>query len=477
VTFGDLHVPLDPDGHFLVNMCGDVHPYSIAGIFDSILKIKQGEVDHLLVDPYEFHDKIVFVGAVAAGLADLKATPLSTKTPGVVIHASAATNLLNHDFLRPSPAWATLLIAVTLAIATVFSILATSRIYLQLAIPVLIAGIYGSLAVWSFGQGLVLDMAAPFTAIGLGLFATAGFLVFTEGRDKRRVRAMFSQYVSPAVLEEVVDHYRNQLRAEVGTREHLSILFSDVRGFTSLSEKLQAEQVVDLLNIHFSVMGEIIFRYKGTLDKFIGDAIMAFWGAPIPVADHARQSVCAAIEMSRHMVHVNEQLAAKGYPPIDVGVGINTGDVVLGNIGSDRKLDYTVIGDHVNLGSRLEGLTKQYGCHIIISEYTYLELKGEIPCAVVDLVRVKGKQVPIRIYWPLALPSDPPPDMATARTVAELSERAFAAYLARRFEEAGSLYAQLPEGHLRDLFMERCEAYRVQPPAETWDGVFNLTTK
>jgi len=477
ILFGDVTVPLDSDGHFLVHMCGDVHPYSIAGIFDSIMKIKQGDIEHLLVDPFEFQNKVVFIGASAAGLSDLKATPLSTKTPGVLIHASIATNLLERDFLTPAPAWASFLVAISLAIAAVFIILTTNRIALQFALPTFMGLAYGLLALWSFGQGVVLEMAAPLTAVALGVVSTSAFLVFTEGREKRRVRAMFSQYVSPAVLDEVVDNYKNQLRAEVGTREHLSILFSDVRGFTSLSEKLEAEQVVDLLNIHFSVMGEIIFRYQGTLDKFIGDAIMAFWGAPIPVTDHARKSVCAAVEMWRHMNQVNEQLAAKGYPPIDVGIGINTGDVVLGNIGSERKLDYTIIGDHVNLGSRLEGLTKQYGCHIIISEYTYRELAGEIPCAVVDLVRVKGKQVPIRIYWPLALPDDPPADMARARTVAELSEQAFSAYLARRFDQAADLYAQLPESHLRDLFITRCKAYSVEPPDAEWDGVYTLTTK
>jgi adenylate cyclase len=204
---------------------------------------------------------------------------------------------------------------------------------------------------------------------------------------------------------------------------------------------------------------------------------MAFWGAPIRVPDHARSSVCAAIEMSRNMARVNEQLSARGYPPIDVGIGINTGDVVLGNIGSDRKLDYTVIGDHVNLGSRLEGLTKQYGCPIIISEYTYQELQGEIPCAVVDLVRVKGKQVPIRIYWPLALPTDTTADIAHARTVAELSEKAFTTYLARKFEEAEAMYAQFPASHLRDLFIERCRRFTEQPPTADWDGVYTLTTK
>jgi adenylate cyclase len=279
------------------------------------------------------------------------------------------------------------------------------------------------------------------------------------------------------VLAEVVSRYQDQIRVEVGTRRRLSILFSDVRGFTSLSEQLQAEQVVDLLNTHYAVMGEIIFRHNGTLDKFIGDAIMAFWGAPIPVADHARQAVSAAIEMVRHLPEVNARLAAKGYPPIDIGIGINTGEVVLGNVGFQRKLDYTVIGDHVNLGSRLEGLTKQYGCRIIIAEETFRELGGAIPCLLVDQVRVKGRHAPIRIYQPLALPEDPEADRSQAQAFAELGDSAFTAYAAGDFKQALALYERFPEHPLRALYLRRCRAYLESPPGTAWDGVCTMTTK
>jgi adenylate cyclase len=368
-------------------------------------------------------------------------------------------------------------ISVTLVFATILSIFATSRIFLQLSVPVAFSLCYGALAFWLFGKGYVLDMAAPLVAVALSLVSTYGFLMFTEGREKRRIRAMFGQYVSPAILAELVDTRRDQLRAEVGARERLSILFSDLRGFTSLSENLAAEQVVELLNIHFSAMSEIVFRHQGTLDKFIGDAVMAFWGAPIRLPDHAQHAVRAALKMARAMKEVNETLATRGFPPIDTGLGVNTGEVVLGNIGSEHKLNYTVIGDHVNLSSRLEGLTKQYGCQIIISEYTYMELNGTIPCAVIDLVRVKGKQVPIRLFQPLAHPEDSASDIEHAVAVAELIERAFDCYLQRRFEEAESHYAQLPESLLREIFLARCRMYRETPPPSHWDGVYTLTTK
>ncbi len=470
-------IPLDADGRFLVNMVGRFEPYSLGGIFASIAALRAGEVERMLVYPDEFEGKIVFVGASAVGLEDIKTTPLSPLTPGVYIHASASSNVLDQEFLQPVGLAATMVVVTLFIALTAGGILAFSRFYLQLAAPLGLALAFAAYTFWQFGVGRVLHATGPLVAIGLAWFSTFAYVAFTEGKDKRRVRTMLSQYVSPAMLTTVLDRYEDHLKAEIGTKEHLSILFSDVRGFTAISERLPAEHVVDLLNTHFSVMTDIIFRYEGTLDKFIGDAIMAFWGAPIRIGDHADRSVQAAIEMTRGIAEVNRRLEAKGYPAIKIGIGINSGEVILGNIGSEKKLDYTVIGDNVNLASRLEGLTKQYGCPVIISEFTHQELTQPIPCATVDLVRVKGKQVPIRIYWPLALPGDPPESVEEATRLAALIERAFALYMAQRWGEAMALYAQLPPVRLREVFLERCENYRVAPPPGDWDGVFTLTTK
>ena len=204
---------------------------------------------------------------------------------------------------------------------------------------------------------------------------------------------------------------------------------------------------------------------------------MAFWGAPIRTADHADKAVLTALEMMDSLKQVNEITQEKGYPKIEIGLGINTDHVILGNIGSERKLDYTVIGDGVNLASRLEGLTKFYHCPIIISEHTYLSLKLDIPCAVIDVVRVKGKKEPIRIYSPLCLPDEEQKVIEVSKQMASIAEKAFQCYIDRMWDESIALYRALNLGGVADIFIQRCEAYKEQSPDEQWDGVFTLKTK
>lgn len=465
------------DKRFLVNLAGRVDAYSIGGVFASIDAIRAGRFDQLVVSPEEFAGKIVFVGASAAGLEDLKATPLSSKTPGVFIHASATATLLAGDWLRYAPAWLEPGAVLLLAAVTVAAVLGFAGLLWQVLLPLLLLSGYLAIAYGRFADGVVMAVAGPTVATLTAYLGAFSYRAATEGRDRRRVRRMLGQYVSPAVLVEALDNADDQLRAGVGSRERLTILFSDVRGFTTISEQLKAEQVVELLNLHFSCMTEIIFRHQGTLDKFIGDAIMAFWGAPIRLADHPEKAVRAAIEMERGVEEVNAALRERGYPEIGVGLGLNTGDVVLGNIGSERKLDYTVIGDPVNLASRLEGLCKTYGVPVVISEFTRSGIGVDFPCATLDLVRVKGKQHPIRIFWPMALPEDPAEALQQAQAVAELSAEAFEHYLAREFDAAESLYGRLPEGTLRELFLARIADFRRAPPPAEWDGVFVMTSK
>ena len=289
---------------------------------------------------------------------------------------------------------------------------------------------------------------------------------------------MLAQYVSPAVLASVVDKYEDYLKAEIGSKEKVSILFADIRGFTSLSETLTAEKTVEMLNTYFSAMTEVIFSYHGTIDKFIGDAIMAFWGAPLPFKEHAKNAVMAAMKMHDKLSEVNQTLMEKGFDSVHIGIGINTGEVILGNIGSDRKLDYTVIGDNVNLASRLEGLTKQYGCGIIISEFTYAQIKDHIPCRIVDMVRVKGKQHPIKIYTPIICPAsaaDQP--KVEAQLLSDKTQTAFNYYLSRRWQQALQHYQDLPEDNIRTIFMQRCRQYLQMEPPIQWNGVYTLTEK
>ncbi len=457
---------------FLINYYGKVTNYSMAGILLSAQRLLDGDLDNLVVDPYEFENKIVFIGASAVGLEDIKTSPLSNTMPGVMIHASVVGNLLSGDILVQIPAYVTVLLVILFSLATTLIVLFWRQLILKIISPVLLILIYTGIGYQLFAYNLVAELVPPLAAIVIASSICSGYLQFTEGRDKRRVRNMLAQYVSPAVLNSVVDKYEDYIQAEVGSEEELSILFSDIRGFTSLSEAVPAAKVVEMLNHYFSAMNEAIFEKRGTIDKFIGDAIMAFWGAPIYEENHADLALQAAIDMHYRLKVVNEWLTDKGYPNIQIGIGINSGPVILGNIGSVQKLDYTVIGDNVNLASRLEGLTKPYGCAIVISEFTQAKLKEKVPCHTLDLVKVKGKNVPIRIYG-IVLDHDEQESVK----LAQIGEDAFNAYLNRDWDKAITLYKQLGNSALEERFTERCEAYRENPPAQDWDGAFTMTTK
>lgn len=474
-------IPIQRDGSYLINMYGDFKPYSMSGILASAQKIKFGELDGLPVNPDEFRDKVVFVGASAVGVEDLKTTSLGNKTPGVFLHASVYSNIVQNDFLRYTSPFLTAFSVVVLSFMVAFAILWTRNIFYQIAIPFFLAVVYISASFWWFNNNVVYDIVAPVISIVSSWMAAFAYLSFTEGKDKKKIKRMLGQYVSPAILTSVLDKgSREVLTAEVGSRERLTILFSDIRGFTSISEVLEAEKVVEVLNGYLSGMVDVIFKHEGTLDKFIGDAIMAFWGAPVRVSDHGKRAVTSAMEMMCQLELFNESIKGKGLPPIAIGVGINTGEVILGNIGSEKKLDYTVIGDNVNLASRMEGLTKEYGCPILITESTYEEVRGEIPCRVVDMVRVKGKKKGIKIFEPIAvLPLSVTGD--SGDNLMEVSEEAFDLYLARKWREAREAYLRigemLPGDKVSKMFILRCEDYMVEEPTGDWDGVYTMTKK
>lgn len=394
-----MEVPLDRYGNYVLNMYGKVKSYSISGIFDSLQKIRSGKPEGLLVDPAEFDNKIVFIGASAVGVEDPKPTPVSSVTPSVMLHVTVAGNLMERDFLRPTGTFATVASVFLLCALTIVSVMFLPGFVLKALTPLSMALLYGGWVFIGFANNRLYDASAPLAGLAVGLTAALFFLTLTEGREKAKARKMLGQYVSPQVLSEVLDKYDDSLQAEVGSRERLTVLFSDIRGFTALSETMPPDKLVEMLNEYFSEMSEAIFEHNGTVDKFIGDAIMAFWGAPIKTGDHAQSAVRAALQMFKRLDIVNKRLAAKGIGSIRMGVGINTGWAVLGNVGSERKLNYTIMGDTVNLASRVEGLTKQYGCDILISEYVAAELHGlDVELRPVDTVKIRGREALVQIY-------------------------------------------------------------------------------
>jgi len=259
------------------------------------------------------------------------------------------------------------------------------------------AGYLGIVYYLFVAKGIWFNLVYPASALFFGYTSQTAYRFFTEERRARDIRKMFSSYVAKRIVDELI---RDPSKAKLGgDRKEITVLFSDIRGFTSFSEKLQPEEVVSLLNEYLGAMTEIVFEYEGTLDKFVGDAIVALWGAPIGQPDHAERACRCALAMIGRLKELQVKWAAEGKHVIDIGIGINTGDMVVGNIGAPgKKMDYTVIGDNVNLGARLESLTRQYNNHIIISEYTYSKVNNIIQVNELGSVTVKGKQQPVVIY-------------------------------------------------------------------------------
>lgn len=482
LILGEREVPLEKDGTYLINMKKNFNTFSIGGVFASIQKMRMGEYDQMLVQPEEFENKIVILGASAAGIEDLKHTSTGAGVPGVLLHGSIISNLLDEDYIHRGSELMIFAIVFIACVIIAFTILGFQSMVLQAAVPAVIAVIYSITGFYLLDEyRILIPIVIPLVAFGSVFTGSFIYVSATEGKERRKTKKMLSQYVSPTVLSEVFDKGKDVLTPEVGAAEELSILFSDVRSFTSFSEMVEVEQVVEQLNYYLSDMVEVVFKHEGTLDKFIGDAVMAFWGAPIITDTHAKQSVTAALEMIQKLEDVNKHFDEKGYPHFKIGVGIHTGKVILGNIGSERKLDYTVIGDGVNLASRMEGLTKNYGCEILISESTFEQIKQEIPCRVIDAVRVKGKERPIRIYQPLASQDMSKEEFDRGTQIADLSEQAFSAYQNQEFEKSISLYKDiqgiLVDDKASEIVIMRCNEFLKEPPPENWDGCYTMKTK
>nr|WP_274522476.1 adenylate/guanylate cyclase domain-containing protein [Halorhodospira halochloris] len=476
----DSQLALDDEGYALINPYAEFDAISLGAVFASLQRIRRGELEDLPVDPEELQGRLVFVGASAVGLHDIKATPLSSRTPGVELHASLAGNLINDETLRPAPQLMNQLVLLGAALAAGLAALLIPALWVRFGIPLLLIAGWSGWVYWQHGSGVVWQWAPVIVAILGAWLTTLVFLAFTEGRDRRKVRRLLAQYVSPAVLQEVVDQRGGVATGEVGSSEEVTLLFSDVRGFTALSEQHSAAHVVELLNIHLEVMSEEIFAYEGTLDKFIGDAIMAFWGAPIRVSDHAERAVRTALAMERRMEEVNERIhaALAMDSPLRIGIGLHTGEVVLGNIGSARKLDYTVIGDNVNVASRMEGLTKPYGCTVLISGETRTAIGEGFICMFVDRLRVKGRQKPLDVYRPLALPEDDEQTRSRALEYSQITQKAYNYYRSRDWQAALETINELPASDpVRCILAERYAQYSKNPPPQDWDGAYTMESK
>src|SRR5579883_55288 len=433
------------------------------------------------VDPAVFQNKHVFIGLLGAqGFADDYWTPVSNtatgKMAGVEVHVNAAATVERAAFFIPEDRAATvvtilLLAAVTGLVAGRLGVLKSLAIVLALVVG------YFLFASEMFKAGRLVNIVYPLLALAVPYAATATYSVTFEQRHARFLRGAMGRYLSPAVMEEIVR--RPELLRLGGEKREMTVLFSDIRGFTSFSEQLDPQELVTLLNEYLTAMTDVVYRYDGVLDKYMGDALMAFWNGPVPQPDHARRACLTALDMLETLRTLHERWRERGIPRLDMGVGLNSGPMSVGNMGSDTRFDYTVMGDAVNLGSRLEGTNKEYHTNIVISQSTLDEVKDEgFVVRVLDLVAVKGKAQPVAVYELIGRPGH------FGRFTPELLavyERGIQLYRAQDFDAAAAAFREVLERVPNDgpcmMYLERCQDLVAAPPPQDWDGVYVMTHK
>ncbi|MCC6807897.1 MAG: adenylate/guanylate cyclase domain-containing protein [Deltaproteobacteria bacterium] len=461
-------IPTNERGLMLINYYSDpiksIPTVSIADIID-----KQ-------IDPAAVKDKLVLVGVTAIGTFDLRANPYSI-SPGVYIQAAAMQNMIDRNFMER---WSGTAFFEGLALL-LFGILAglfipKVRPSFGFAFVVLfIAGIIVLDQMVIFPSGNWIRIVAPILELITVFVAVTVYRFLTEEREKRVIRNAFQFYLSKSVVDSVLQD-TSKLKLG-GEKKDLTVLFSDIRGFTTISERLSPEDLVHFMNEYLTPMTDLVFSHEGTLDKYMGDAVMAFWGAPVDQPDHATKACKTALAMMDKLHELQDGWRARGLPEIDIGIGMNSGVIVVGNMGSTARFDYTVMGDSVNLGSRLEGINKEYGTNIIISEFTYERAKADVYVRLLDSVRVKGKHEPVRIFELRGLGR---PQGLEEQFIITF-EKGIALYKAQKWDEAIKTFNHCLEMNQTDYcskkYIDRCESMKEDPPGDGWDGVYTMKTK
>ena len=421
-------------------------------------------------------NKIVLVGTTAAGLLDLRATPVQAAYPGVEIHANLVSGILDNN-IKARPAYtlgAEFALILLVGLLLMIKLPALNPLKATLLTLAVLAAVLALIAICWVYANLVLPLAALLLMIGLIYFVNMSYGFFVESRGKRQLAGIFGQYVPPELVAEMAEN--PEKISLVGESREMTVLFSDIRGFTSIAEGLDPKQLTQLMSEFLTPLTQVIHSNRGTIDKYMGDAIMAFWGAPLRDNNHAAHALDAALQMQAALSKINEKFIAKGWPKIEVGVGLNTGNMVVGNMGSRFRMAYTVMGDAVNLGSRVEGLTKFYGAPIIVTEF----VKSQTPDMLyreLDLVRVKGKDKAVRIYEPVINEKQ-----ATQLILSELNQHreALDCYRKQDWEKAEKHFLSLQNtgNHpIYAIYIQRIQAYKHTPPAENWGGAYNFETK
>lgn len=471
LAISSFHAPLDEDGNVIIRYRGKSQTHkaiNAAAVLQSGLKILEG--DKPSMDLSVFKDAYVFIGVTAPGFKDLRPTPLQRDYPGVELHATMLDNMLSGDFIKDVPAVVVMILVMVFAIAAGVSIRLLSKGFHDAVAAVMFLSLPFLLGCVFYQSNYWMPVAAP--ASGL-FFAIAGAIVVNytlEGRQKRYIKNAFQQYLSPAVIERLVQN--PEKLALGGEQRELSILFSDIQGFTSISEQLSPADLTALLNDYLTAMTDIILEEGGTIDKYEGDAIIAFWNAPLDVPDHARRAVRAALRCGCKLDELRPAFKVRIGRDVHARIGINTGQVVVGNMGSSQRFDYTFLGDAGNLASRLEGINKQFGTYRMVSEYTLGQLGSEFAVRELSRVRVVGREEPLRVYEPM-FKQDYEEKAAVMKTFDEGLQK----FYAGDFQEAFAIFSSIKaEDAPAAAYAAKCKELMDHPPTK-WDGIWAMTEK
>jgi len=473
VSAGPLRIQTDLSGEVLINYIGESETIPAVSFVDILKAFKQGNEKFL----NQFEGKICIIGPTMRSLGDYYPTPFDESTPGFFAHANVYDMIATNSFITQVPWWIQFLILLLITL-TVGYYTHTRQIKIGIFVLIAVTLLFLICVVIAFNsEHLWMNITAPLSALLICFVATVAYKAATEGRQRKLITSMFGTYVDSNVVRILIN---NPSLAKLGGEKHeITVLFTDIKGFSGISEKVSEDVLVKLLNIYFTDMTNVILANGGAVDKFIGDSIMAFWGAPLPDSDSAYHACVTAVQMQSQLEKLQTRLIKIGGIGIKQRIGINTGLCVVGNMGSEQKKNYTVTGDPVNLASRLEGVNKQYGTGILISEYTYKKAGKRLVTRLVDRVQVVGKTEPVQIFELMDIGNKPLDE--NTKYFLDIFGQGLKAYQERRWDEgiAFMLHAmeKVPDDPVCQLYIERMKLYQITPPADNWNGVFVLQSK
>jgi adenylate cyclase len=476
-------VPADRHGNYLINWYGKGDSggvfkyYSISALIVSAAQIFEGKQPQ--IPPAVFKGKYVIVGGSAIGLNDFKSTPFTVYNPypGMEIHATILSNFLEKDFMREAPSWVAYLLTIGLAFVVSLLFFRIGKIVPATLVALLLIAGYIMVAFLAFRNvSFLLPIGAPVLSMILGFSSSGAVSYVTEGRRRREMKRVLNRYLSPSVVDEVLIHPDD---FELGGKElEATVFFSDIKNFTGLSEKMSPKELVENLNEYFTLACDLVLAHGGMLDKYIGDAIMAVFGAPLQSDKHALNACLAALEVQDQLKKYYSVSDKRKGPVFETRIGLNSGKMVIGNIGSLKRLDYTAIGDSVNLASRLEGVNKEFGTKIIISESTFEQVRDFIEARELDLIRVKGKQIPIRIY---ELIGEKSKLSSSQSNLFEMFHEGLSYYRSQKWRKASGVFKKILTIHPDDgpskTYLARCTTLAKVGVQKDWDQVFVMMTK